>query len=800
MNTSISAKQVIDKVWNSFLEMSYDDYMLKEYNLHIIYMLYGYHKQYPFIEDGNLSFRYVSENDSLLNDLYDCIKEKYSQKLKLKDIYDELSMIPHDDFEKVYADVLNGVNDRLSRYSGRIGGDYFTPPAITEFIAYLINKENYTSVYDPFCGTAAIVHKLRNHGGPIHFEGQDVDLRTSLLARVNVEAWHGNDKSITCRDSLAAWNNEPFDVVASCPPYGLRIYDEARKAAQRETGFICREIENLVIAKSFKVNHVKSCFLLLNMAFTFTMAANQIRKYFVDNNYLDAIISFPPNTLYGTSIPCFLLICKTTRKKDEAIKFIYAESCFIESDRRKRILDVNQLISIMEADDAQECISVSPDVIKRDFDYNLNPSLYLHNNVEIHEGQCLVRLSDVLSLQRPSKNVGSDIELIPVNRFSNEFTKIIFADGKPSEEETISHPNAYKTYHSIVGEKYLLVFNLCTSYASKFALYAGYKDFMCSRNIQVFKINEEIMSSEYLVYNLTNNPLFNKSGLQNYMNMPFVIEKDRERQDAIVERKKQEYREKRRIELQNEEKRLGIKTEISDLEHFIGSQQLKIITAIARIENIAPDTDKYHENVKLLIDNVKYVFRAIKFFRSDISDEELHNGMAEDDICNFINNYIESWNRYSGNFFNLYVNNELDSTPIMEFNKSLLTVMFDTILDNAGRHSFNKIQRPDNQVEINLSLTEYDNKNYLLIKVANNGIPFSKDFTINDYISHGVRSSDTGHYGIGGYHIYKIVKGHNGFLYIDSNSIWNVIIEILLPIKKITGDKNITTIYENNCI
>lgn len=800
MNTSISAKQIIGKIWNLFQNLSYGTHMLKEYNLPIIYLLYGYHKQYPFIEEGNMSFRYVSENDDLLNDLYNYIVVKQIPTFKLKDIYDELSMIPYDDFEKAYPDVLNGVNDKLSRYSGKISGDYFTPPAITEFIAYLINKENYTSVYDPFCGTASIVHKLHNHGGTIHFEGQDIDLRTSLLARVNVEAWCGNDKSITCRDSLATWNNEYFDVVVSCPPYGLRIHNEARKAAERETGFICRDIENLIIAKSFKVNHVKSCFLLLNMAFTFTVVTNQIRKYLVDNNYLDAIISFPPNILYSTCIPYFLLICNTTRKKDEAVKFIYAESCFIENDRFKRILDVHRLINIMEADDAKECISVSPDVIKRDFDYNLNPSLYLRNNVEIHEGQCLVRLSDILSLQRPSKNVGSNIELIPVNRFSNEFTKIIFADGKPSEEEALSHPNAYKTYHGIVGEKYLLVFNLYTSYASKFALYSGYKDFMCDRKIQVFKINEEIATSEYLVYNLTNNPLFNKSGLLNHMNMPFVIEKDRERQNAIVERQKQEYREKRRIELENEKKRLGIKTEISDLEHFIGSQQLKIMNAITRIENISPDTDKYHENVKLLIDNVKYVFRAIKFFRSDISDEELHNGMAEGDICNFISNYIESWNRYSGNFFNLYVNNELDCTPVMDFNRPLLTVMFDTILDNAGRHGFNKIRRPDNQVEINLSLTEYDNKNYLLIKVANNGNPFSKDFTINDYISHGVHSSATWHYGIGGYHIYKIVKGHNGFLYIDSNSIWNVIIEILLPIKKITGDKNIITIYENNCI
>lgn len=67
--------------------------------------------------------------------------------------------------------------------------------------------------------------------------------------------------------------------------------------------------------------------------------------------------------------------------------------------------------------------------------------------------------------------------------------------------------------------------------------------------------------------------------------------------------------------------------------------------------------------------------------------------------------------------------------------------------------------------------------------IANNGDPFNEDFTVEDFISRGRFTSDTGRSGLGGYQIYAIVKGHDGYLNIDSNLDWNVIINILLPIE-----------------
>lgn len=71
-------------------------------------------------------------------------------------------------------------------------------------------------------------------------------------------------------------------------------------------------------------------------------------------------------------------------------------------------------------------------------------------------------------------------------------------------------------------------------------------------------------------------------------------------------------------------------------------------------------------------------------------------------------------------------------------------------------------------------------------------------FTIQDYITKGRYDAESGRFGLGGYHVYQIVKGHKGYLYIDSNKIWNTIIDILLPVKKVNIDNLIP--YEQKCI
>lgn len=82
--------------------------------------------------------------------------------------------------------------------------------------------------------------------------------------------------------------------------------------------------------------------------------------------------------------------------------------------------------------------------------------------------------------------------------------------------------------------------------------------------------------------------------------------------------------------------------------------------------------------------------------------------------------------------------------------------------------------------------------------MSNNGDPIAEGFTIEDYISRGRYTSSTGRSGLGGHHVYQIAKGHRGFLYLDINKVWNMIVEVLLPIE--STFLNDIPAYDKECI
>ena len=204
--------------------------------------------------------------------------------------------------------------------------------------------------------------------------------------------------------------------------------------------------------------------------------------------------------------------------------------------------------------------------------------------------------------------------------------------------------------------------------------------------------------------------------------------------------------------------------------------------------------DEFATETKL--DNVEYMKRVIRFSNATITPEML--SMKKNDIDAFIKSYRDSWLNFSGQYFSLSLKSMLDENKMVVFDKTYIKLMLDSILTNVERHGFKKYRREKNQVEISLSVECYQDKPDVVIRVANNGEPFKEGFTIDDYKTRGRYSSNTGRSGLGGYHVYQIVKGHNGYLYIDSNKVWNVVIEVLLPIDSVGTDNLVT--YEHECI
>lgn len=103
-----------------------------------------------------------------------------------------------------------------------------------------------------------------------------------------------------------------------------------------------------------------------------------------------------------------------------------------------------------------------------------------------------------------------------------------------------------------------------------------------------------------------------------------------------------------------------------------------------------------------------------------------------------------------------------------------------------------------NSVQIGISLVEYNEYPYVQVAVANNGDPIADGFTIKDYTSRGRYATSTGRSGLGGHHVYQIAKGHKGYLYLDSNKVWNTIVEVLLPIESTMSNE--IPVYENECV
>jgi type I restriction enzyme M protein len=110
-------------------------------------------------------------------------------------------------------------------------------------------------------------------------------------------------------------------------------------------------------------------------------AEQKIRKYLVDNNFVETIISIAPNLFYGTSIAVTLLVL-SKHKTENKTQFIDASGDdFFKKATNNNILTDEHIATIMDIFDKKEDVpnvAISVDNTKiAENDYNLSVSSYV---------------------------------------------------------------------------------------------------------------------------------------------------------------------------------------------------------------------------------------------------------------------------------------------------------------------------------------------------------------------------------------------------------------------------------------
>lgn len=787
------AENATNRIWD-FMNHVRGNFSIGELFTPSLTVLYAFHKGYDIRVYNNHQLEFILNDDKLYQDLVNLVPNDRHLHVAMCRFIQELTYINRDEFNSIYVDVLRGLFDLVSSSSARESGEFYTPLAITKLMAYIVDKEQCNKVFDPFCGTASIVQELSKFIESPLFAGQELNYKTSIYARLTVEALYGHDKCIANVDSIRRWDNISYDAVVSCPPFGVRLTQEQLYEARYATPDCpCRSFEDIILTRPFYCNHAKLTVTLLQTGFCFRSNRDyEIRRELVEHNLVDTIIALPANILYGTSTQCVILVCKSRRNHDEPIKFIHAEDYF-QDDRRKRIFDFERFVEMIEGD-ACDIAKVSLDEI-RQYDYNLNPSLYYKMDFDLKDGQKVVRIEELISPIEGERISATDVrDSVSINNLSRDFIEVLLNNGKSSTPSETRRNINYRVY-AASDKKYLFAFSNASE--NRYGINTDGKEFVCPVDVKVYEVNENLVTPEYLAYTLINHKAISKGRmpLSGYMMLSVVID-SLENQNEIVKKLAQQHAARERAEQEADAKRLGVKTNISDLEHMLGTTYANIDDVIYKLGKVDAEDEALRSLVKELKDNVEYLKRVIKYDNANISAEDFN--LKEQDIETFIQSYCEGWKNYSGRYFGLTLQVNLGEHKMVVLDKALLKVMLDSILTNVERHGFDKRRNNANRVEISLDLEEYEEKSYVVLRVANNGAPFRSDFTIDDYITRGRYSASSGRSGLGGYHVYQIVKGHKGFLYLDSNKVWNVIVEVLLPIDNVESDNLIE--YEHECI
>lgn len=283
--------------------------------------------------------------------------------------------------------------------AGKSGGEFFTPADVSELLTRLgtVGKNKVNKVYDPACGSGSLLLKaikiLGNEGVEDGFFGQEINVTTYNLCRINMFL-HGLNPTkfdIACDDTLTNpghWDAEPFELIVSNPPYSIKwagdedpllINDPRFSPAGVLAPKSKADMAFIMHSLSWLASNGTAAIVCFPGIMYRGGAEQKIRKFLVDNNFIDSIIQLPSNLFFGTSIATCIMVMKKN-KPDNKILFIDAGNEFVKVTNNNRLTAENIeniVCAFAERTDKEYfCKAVSYDDIKAQ-NYNLSVSTYV---------------------------------------------------------------------------------------------------------------------------------------------------------------------------------------------------------------------------------------------------------------------------------------------------------------------------------------------------------------------------------------------------------------------------------------
>ncbi len=298
-----------------------------------------------------------------------------------------------------FGDAYEYLMTMYASNAGKSGGEFFTPADVSELLTRLgtVGKTEVNKVYDPACGSGSLLLKaekvLGRDGVRNGFFGQEINITTYNLCRINMFLHDvGFDHfDIACEDTLISpqhWDDEPFELIVSNPPYSIKWAGDENPLLINDPRFAPAgvlapkskaDLAFIMHSLSWLAPNGTAAIVCFPGIMYRGGAEQKIRKYLIDNNFIDCVIQLPSNLFFGTSIATCVMVLKKG-KADSKVLFIDATNECIKVTNNNKLTqaNMNRIVDTFAGrlEEAHFSHLASYDEITEN-DYNLSVSTYV---------------------------------------------------------------------------------------------------------------------------------------------------------------------------------------------------------------------------------------------------------------------------------------------------------------------------------------------------------------------------------------------------------------------------------------
>lgn len=334
------------------------------------------------------------------NKLGPTVAKRNEKLVKILEAINKLSLGNYQDNSiDAFGDAYEFLMTMYASSAGKSGGEFFTPQEVSELLAEMavVGKKEVNKVYDPACGSGSLLLKFAKVLGKENvrqgFFGQEINITTYNLCRINMFLHDINYEKfdIAHGDTLIDpkhWDDEPFDAIVSNPPYSTKWEGDANPLLINDPRFSPAG----VLAPKSKADLAFTMHMLSWLSTSGTAcivefpgvlyrggAEQKIRKYLIDNNYIDTVIQLPPDLFFGTTIATCIIVLKKS-KRDNSTLFIDASAEFVRGGNKNKLSEENRkriLKAFIERKDEDYFSRLVPNSDIAENDYNIAVSSYV---------------------------------------------------------------------------------------------------------------------------------------------------------------------------------------------------------------------------------------------------------------------------------------------------------------------------------------------------------------------------------------------------------------------------------------